>query len=149
MIEGDRSIVVYAAAAEVHAMIIDAEAFPAWNPIASEVEVLDRDDLGRPAMSRVVLDAKVRTVALELEYAYGDDPRSMRFASLPGGDVKSVVTTFTVHERDPESCEVRMEVGVDPGRGLSLLLRGPVVDRVTAHVFDGTLKNLKERAESA
>ncbi len=149
MIEGDRSIHIEAHAAHVHAMIVDAETFPEWNPIASEVEVLERDAHGRPASSRVVLDAKVRTVALELDYAYGDDPRSMRFASRPGGDVKSVVTTFTVHEHGPASCEVRMEVGVDPGRGLSLLLRGPVVDRVTAHVFDGTLKNLKERAESA
>lgn len=147
MITGDRTVEIDAPADDVYAMIVDAEEFPSWNPSAKEVEVTSTNGSGLPATSRVLLDVKVKTVKLNLGYVYGSDPRSMRFESEKGSEVKKVECDFVVTDSGPASCAVRMTVVVDPGRTLGLLLRGPVVDKVRDHIIDGTLSKLKERAE--
>lgn len=148
MITGDRTVEIEASAEHVYGIVVDADAFPAWNPSVNEVDVRETGEHGLPEASRVVLDAKVRAVKLNIRYVYSrDDPRMMRFVSEKGSEVKSVVCEFVVHETGTSTCAVRMAVEVDPGRTLGLLLRGPVVDKVRDHLIDGTLTSLKARAE--
>ena len=53
------TIVVDADPREVMKVIADLEAYPEWTGSVRSVEVLDRDDTGRPKRARFVLDAGV------------------------------------------------------------------------------------------
>ena len=146
MITGERSIDLAAPADVVYEILADAAGFPAWQTTVRTVEIRETGPDGRPLATRQRIDAKVKTVTVLLRYRY-DAPRSLSWVAEKGSDVKALDGTFTVEPTGDASCRVRYELGVDPGRALGLLARGPVIDQVRNRVLDGTLADLKRHVE--
>ncbi len=148
MITGERSIDVAAPADTVYEILADAAGFPAWQKTVRAVEIRETGPDGRPLATRQQIDAKVKTVTVLLRYRY-DAPRSLSWVAEKGSDVKALDGTFTVEPTGDACCRVRYELGVDPGRALGLLARGPVIDQVRNRVLDGTLADLKRHVEGS
>jgi len=146
VITGERTIEVEIDATTVYEVLADASGFPIWQSTVREVEIREVSADGRPLATRQRIDAKVKTVTVLLRYRY-DAPRSLSWVAEAGSDVKAMAGTFTVEATGEASCRVTYRLGVDPGRTLGLLARGPVVDKVRDHVIDGTLADLKRHVE--
>jgi len=144
-ITGERSIDVDAPRDEVLAVLLDVEAYPDWQPDVKEAEVLKTDAEGRPAESELVQDAQVKKIRVRVRYEHdGENGFSW---SLVKGDVKALDGSYRLEDAG-SGTRVTYSLVTDPGRTLSLLLRGPVVDRVRDHIMDGTLNALKKHVES-
>lgn len=144
-IQAERSLELRASAAEVYAVLADVEAYPDWQGDVKRATVLDRDGGGLPARAEVVQDAKVRTVRVLVRYRH-EVPSHMSW-QLEEGDVKAMDGGWRLEDLGDGRVRVTYALEVDPGRALGLLLRGPVVQRVSDHVLDGTLSALRERVE--
>ena len=143
-ISGERTIEVAAPREEVLEALLDVEGYPDWQRDVKEAEVLDRDDQGRPLEAEVLQDAQVRKIRVRVRYDHrGEDGFSW---SLVKGDVKAMDGSYVLEEAGAGT-RVTYTLEVDPGRTLGMLLRGPVVGRVTDHVMDGTLNALKAHVE--
>lgn len=147
MIRGSRSVDLAAEADVVYGILEDAAGFPAWQSTVREVEIRELDPQGRPLRTRQRIDAKVRTVTVLLAYTY-TDTLTFSWTAEKGSDIKAMDGAFRVESRGTGLCTVHYDLGVDPGRTLGLLARGPVIDRVRDHVLDGTLADLKRLVEA-
>jgi carbon monoxide dehydrogenase subunit G len=147
VIEGERTADVAADAERVYEVLADAAGFSRWQSLVSDVEILETGPDGRPLLSRGRLDAKIRTVTVVFRYRY-DPPRVVSWTAEKGSDIKAMEGSFTVEPTGPGSCHVRYVLGVDPGRRLGLLARGPVVDKIRNRLLDGTLADLKRFVET-
>lgn len=67
------TIVVDASPHEVMSVIAELEQYPEWTGSVRSVEVLTRDDAGRPATATFVLDAGVVKDTYTLRYTWQDD----------------------------------------------------------------------------
>lgn len=72
------NIVIAAGADAIMSVIVDIEAYPGWQSDIREVEVLERDEQGRAAQARFVVDARLLTAVYTLAYTYGEQ-------DVPGG----------------------------------------------------------------
>ena len=66
LITGDRSVDIDAPIDECFAIAADIEGAPEWQGSLKEVDVLERDEDGRPLVVDTVSDAKVKTVKSRL-----------------------------------------------------------------------------------
>lgn len=139
VLRGQKTIETTATAAEAYARVADVAQYPSWQSFVIGTDVLERDDKGRPTLVAARLDAKVKVLAATLRYAY-DAPRRVSW-SLERGDLKGLDGSFTIDAAGPTT-RITLDVAVDPGRRLGLLMRGPVEERVRARVLDGTLDEL-------
>ncbi|MTD44386.1 hypothetical protein GKE82_08785 [Conexibacter sp. W3-3-2] len=89
MITGSRTIEIAADATAVYEHLADAAGFPDWQSTVRAVEVRETGPDGRPLATRQTIDAKVRTVSVNLRYRY-DAPRSLSWTSEKGSDVKKL-----------------------------------------------------------
>jgi Polyketide cyclase / dehydrase and lipid transport len=104
-----REVIIDATPDEIMDVLVDLESLTEWSPAHQEVEVLDRDDQGRPGRSRQV----VRVVGVNdeqvLDYAVHDDgvgwtlvsstqqrAQEGRYTLTPDGDKTRVSFTLTV-----------------------------------------------------
>lgn len=148
MIRGERTADVGAEAGRVYEILADASGFPSWQSTVQEVEILETGPDGRPLRTRGVVDARIRTVTVFFRYRY-EPPRLLTWTAEKGSDIKAMDGSFAVQPTGEETCRVHYALGVDPGRALGLLARGPVVDRIRNRILDGTLVDLKRLVEPA
>lgn len=64
------SMDVRAAPDDVLAVFGDVAGVPRWSTRTLQTEVLERDDQGRPSLSRFIVDATVKRLAYTLRYRY-------------------------------------------------------------------------------
>ena len=106
-----REVVVEATPDEIMAVLIDLESLTEWSSAHQEVEVLERDDQGRPSRSRQV----VRVVGINdeqvLAYTMHDDGVSWTLVSSKQQRAQTARYTLTP---EGESTRVRFELTVDP-----------------------------------
>ncbi len=106
-----REVVVEATPDEIMAVLIDLESLTEWSSAHQEVEVLERDDRGRPSRSRQV----VRVVGINdeqvLAYTMHDDGVSWTLVSSKQQRAQTARYTLTP---EGESTRVRFELTVDP-----------------------------------
>jgi ribosome-associated toxin RatA of RatAB toxin-antitoxin module len=145
-IRGQRSAELPCPASEAYAVLADVARYPDWQSDVKSATVLDEDAEGRPVRAEITQDAKVRTVTVRVRYSH-DAPREMAW-ELESGDVKALDGSWRLEELSDGRTRATYTLAVDPGRALGLLLRGPVVQRVTDHVLDGTLAALRARVET-
>jgi uncharacterized membrane protein len=141
---GTSTIDVDASVEELFDIVTDLDAFPEWLTDVQEVEVLGRDKAGLPTASRMVVDVKIRQVEYVLEYDY-DAPNRVSWTTRPGGDVKSIVGSYTFAVNDEGGTTVVYELAMDPG----FPVPGFMLKRATKHITGAALDGLKARAESA
>lgn len=141
---GDAKQEVAASAQRCLEVAAAVENYPGWHAAVSAVEVLERDSSGRPVLVAAEIDANVRTVKLRLRFAYGPTTVSCERES---GDLSSMRATFAFAELDQGRTQVSYSALMDPGRLLSMLIRGPVVEHVRKKLVDDTIAGFKRTAE--
>ena len=106
-----RDITIEATPGEIMDVLVDLESLTEWSPTHQKVEVLERDEEGRPAKSRQVV--KIVGVSDEqvLDYTVHDDGVSWTLVSSKQQRAQKGRYTLTP---DGEATAVRFELTVDP-----------------------------------
>jgi ribosome-associated toxin RatA of RatAB toxin-antitoxin module len=144
---GGRGTVDVAAGRErCFAVASNLEGYPEWHPVIESISVSRRDAGGRPSLARAVVDASVSTVKVEISVRY-EPPDRVRL-ERESGDLKEMWTEFELVELDPDRTRVEYSTSLDPGRMLSMLAKGPVLEKVRHKLVDEALAGFKQAAES-
>lgn len=146
IIQGERSVEVAASLERCYDIAADWEHAPDWQESLKDVEVLERDGEGRPAVVETESDAKVKTVRARLRASY-DPPNAIRWVQEKG-DAKSLEGSWTFEDLGDGRTRATYGLVTDPGRMLGMLLRGPVEGKVRDFLLGGAADGLKREAES-
>jgi uncharacterized membrane protein len=144
-ITGDRSVEIDAPLQRCFAIAADIENAPAWQGSLKDVDVLERDADGRPALVDTRNDAKVKEVKTRLRFTY-DEPGAIRWRQEKG-DVKALDGSWTLEDLGGDRTRATYALEVDPGMMLGLLIRGPVEGQVRDFLLGNAAQGLKEQAE--
>ena len=144
-IHGSATETINAPIEAVYAVAADVENSPAWQPEIKDAEVLKRDKDGNQVLVRTKSDARVKTVTSELEFSY-DEPNGLSWKQKKG-DMKSVEGSWTLEDLGDETTKATYEMTVDMGRGLGMLIRGPLVDLLRGQMVDTMPGKLKGYVE--
>jgi len=77
----------------------DLEMYPEWATGVVEVEVLERDDEGRPARAAFLVDGFIKRISYELEYEY-DPHNTISWKAVPGEDIKDMEGSYDFRPTD-------------------------------------------------
>jgi ribosome-associated toxin RatA of RatAB toxin-antitoxin module len=106
-----RDVVIEATPDEIMDVLNDLESLPDWSPAHQKVEVLERDDEGRPTKSRQVVKTVGVTDEQVLAYTVHDDGVSWDLVSAKQQRAQQGRYTLTP---DGDSTKVHFELTVDP-----------------------------------
>src|SRR5271167_5196706 len=106
-----REVLIEANPDEIMAVLLDLESLTEWSSAHKKVEVLERDDEGRPSKSRQVV--KIVGVSDEqvLAYSVHDDGVSWKLVSAKQQRAQEARYTLTP---EGDSTRVHFELTVDP-----------------------------------
>lgn len=93
------------------AVLVDLESLPEWSSTHQEVDVLERDDQGRPSRSRQVVKVVGINDEQVLDYVIHDDGVGWTLVSSKQQRAQEGRYTLTP---DGDSTRVRFELTVDP-----------------------------------
>ena len=144
---GDGTIEIEASRERCFEVAADADGYPAWHPLIKSMTTLERDADGRPARARAVVDASVSEVTLEVSFTLRE-PHLVE-CRRESGDLKEMWTRFEFSEVGPDRTRLDYSTGLDPGRMLSMLARGAVLDKVRHKLIDEALAGFKAAAEAS
>jgi ribosome-associated toxin RatA of RatAB toxin-antitoxin module len=144
--EGSSSAQIAVPLAECFALVCDYPRTPEWHKVVQAVEVLDRDEAGRARLVSTKLDAMVAQVQVRLLFTYeGERALHMRRVS---GDLKDLSVSWTFEELGSGGTLAHFRTEFDPGRLLSLLARGPVIERLQELLALQPPEGLKQALEA-
>ncbi|HME77487.1 MAG TPA: SRPBCC family protein [Mycobacterium sp.] len=133
-----REIVIAATPDEIMDVLFDLESLTEWSPAHQRIEVLERDDRGRPSKSRQV----VRIVGISdeqvLAYTVHDDGVSWTLVSAKQQRAQDARYTLT---SEGDCTRVRFELTVDP----LVPLPGFLIKKGTKGLMDTATQGLRER----
>jgi uncharacterized membrane protein len=132
VLEASRTVEVDAPIERCYELAADIEGAPDWQETLLDVEVLERDEQGRPAVVETVSDAVVRKARTRLRFRY-DPPHGLSWEQLKG-DPKWLNGRWGFEDLGDGRTRATYALESDPGRLLGMLLRGPVQDRVKEHL---------------
>ncbi len=135
------SIVVDRPADAVMDVIIDLEQYPQWAEGIESVEVLSRDDEGRPLRARYSIDAKVFQLSYVLEYQHVA-PDHLTWHLVEGEQLSQLDGSYVLSE-DGGRTKVDYTLEVD----LDLPLPGFMKKRGAKVIMETGLRGLKKRVE--
>ena len=122
----------------------DFERLPEWQGAVKDVEVLERDESGRPMVVEYVVDARVKTVRYRLRQVY-DEPRRLGSEYL-GGDFRDFSGEWRFEPLgDGARTRAELDLQIDPGRFVPGLVRKAISDAVIRRA----LSDLKAHLERA
>ncbi len=116
------------------AVVQDVADAPRWQNGLDSVEVVERDDAGRPLVCDIVHDAKFTKVRVRIRVSY-EPPRRLRFTRMESDDVDELDASWELEEVGPGRTRATYALSVDPGpvgmlaRPLERALRPIVVGR--------------------
>jgi ribosome-associated toxin RatA of RatAB toxin-antitoxin module len=133
-----RDVTIEATPDEIMNVLVDLESLPEWSSAHQKVEVLERDDEGRPAKSRQVV--KIVGVSDEqvLDYTVHDDGVSWTLASSKQQRAQEGRYTLTPNG---DKTDVRFELTVDP----AVPLPGFLIKKGAKGLMDTATDGLRKR----
>ena len=136
-----RETVIEASPAEILDVLYDLESLTEWSSAHQQVEILERDDEGRPKRSRQVV--KIVGVSDEqvLDYSVHDDGVSWTLVSSQQQRAQDARYTLTP---EGEKTRVRFELTVDP----TVPLPGFLIKRGAKGLMETATDGLRKRVES-
>jgi uncharacterized membrane protein len=144
---GSRTVEIDAPLQRCFDIAADIEHAPEWQTTMRRVNVLERDGDGRALLAETEWDAKVKTISTTLRFSYAAPARIDSVQTK--GDVKSLRASWSFEALDGGRTRATYSLATDPGRLLSMLLRGPAEAKVRDHLLGEAAEGLKRRAETA
>ncbi len=133
-----REVVIEATPDEILDVLFDIESLPEWSSVHQQVDVLERDDRGRPSKSRQVV--KIVGVSDEqvLAYSVHDDGVSWTLVSAKQQRAQDGRYTLTP---EGDSTRVRLDLTVD----LFMPVPGFLIKQGAKGLMDVATKGLRKR----
>ena len=133
-----REVLIEATPDEIMGVLMDLESLTEWSSAHKKVEILERDDRGRPSKSRQVV--KIVGVSDEqvLAYSVHDDGVSWTLVSAKQQRAQRARYTLTP---EGDSTRVRFELTVDP----LLPLPGFLIKKGAKGLMETATEGLRER----
>lgn len=135
------SIVVDADVDTVLEIVADFAAYPSWQRDISEAEVLETDEDGWGTRARFVVDARVLTAELVLDYTYGDS--SMSWVLSSSDQLTKNDGSYQLADRGDGTTEVTYRLEVETKVAVPSIIRR----RAARHIVESGLAGLKARVE--
>ena len=127
-------------------IVADVERAPEWQGGLNEVNVLERDDEGRPALCDTATHAVVRSIHVEVRFTY-EAPTRLGWEAT-GGQVKGGVGWWQLESLGPDRTRATYALEGELGRILDAIFRGPVEQAARALVVEPRARELKKLAET-
>jgi len=88
---------------------------PEWQQGMESVQVVERDEQGRPSVCEIVVDAKFTKLRLRVTVTY-DPPHRLSFAQLGSGSVERLEGSWELSELGSGRTHARYSLALDPGK---------------------------------
>lgn len=131
-----REVVIEATSDEIMDVLFDLESLPEWSPAHRKVEILERDDQGRPSKSRQVV--KVVGVSDEQVLAYSVHDDGVGWELVKRQRAQRGRYTLTP---DGDSTRLRFELMVDP----TVPVPGFLIKKGAKGLMDAATEGLRKR----
>jgi hypothetical protein len=134
LLSGSSSAEIEAPIDRCWTVVEDVADAPRWQKGLDSVEVVERDDAGRPLVCDIVGDAKFTKVRVRIRVSY-EPPRRLGFTRMESDDVDQLDASWELEEVGPGRTRATYALSVDPGpvgmlaRPLERALRPIVVGR--------------------
>ena len=146
-LEASWSVEIDAPRDRCYEIAADIEGAPAWQGTLKRAEVLKRDREGRAVVVDTTSDASIKKVYSRLRFSY-QPPGGITWEQEEG-EAKWLTGSWEFEEVDEGRTRATYGLRSDPGRILSLLLRGPVEGKVKELLTKGAAEGLKKKAEGS
>jgi uncharacterized membrane protein len=146
-LEASFSVEIEAPRDRCYEIAADIEGAPKWQGSLERVEVLERDAEGRPLVVNTTSDATIKKVQSRLRFSY-EPPDGINWEQEKG-EVKWLTGSWRFEDAGGGRTRATYGLRSDPGRILSMLLRGPVEGKVKEHLTKGAAEGLKREAEAS
>ena len=137
-VTASREVVIEATPDEIMDVLFDLESLPEWSSSHRKVEILERDDQGRPTKSRQVVKVVGINDEQVLAYTVHDDGVSWTLVSAKQQRAQEARYTLTP---DGDSTRVRFELMVDPTVPVPAFL----IKRGTKGLMETATEGLRKR----
>lgn len=118
------------------------EDYPEWANEVKHVNVIERDDAGRPKVVELTIDAMIKQITTRFTYTY-QAPNSMSWTAEPNSDIKELEGSYEFGDAE-NGTSVVYALRVTPAFTIPGFLR-----RQAERQLVGTaLRGLKKRVES-
>ena len=146
-LEASWSVEIDAPRDRCYEIAADIEGAPEWQGTLERVEVLKRDREGRAVVVDTTSDASIKKVHSRLRFSY-QPPGGITWEQEEG-EAKWLTGSWAFEEVGEGRTRATYGLRSDPGRILSLLLRGPVEGKVKELLTKGAAEGLKKKAEGS
>jgi ribosome-associated toxin RatA of RatAB toxin-antitoxin module len=102
-------------------LVADIERAPEWQRTMVSVEVVQRDDQGRPLICDTVSDAKLTKIAVRVRMSY-EEPTAVRWQMVKSDHLDAMDGSWELVSLGPDRTRATYALAVDPGR-IGLLAR--------------------------
>jgi hypothetical protein len=133
-----REIVIEASPEEIIDVIADLEAMTEWSGPHQSVEILERDDDGRPTKVKMRVKAAGITDEQVMAYSWGDNVVSWSLVS--SGQQRSQDASYTLVP-DGDATKVKFQISVDP----VVPVPGFILKRAIKGTIDNGTDGLRKR----
>jgi uncharacterized protein YndB with AHSA1/START domain len=134
LLSGSSSSEIEAPIDRCWAVVEDVADAPRWQHGLDRLDVVQRDDAGRPVVCDIVNDAKFTKVHARVRVGY-EPPHRVTFSRVQSEDVDELEASWELERLGPEHTRATYSLAVDPGpvgklaRPLQRALRPIVVGR--------------------
>jgi ribosome-associated toxin RatA of RatAB toxin-antitoxin module len=120
----------------------DVASAPEWQGGLVSMDVIERDQQGRPLVCDAVSDAKLRKVKTRIRFSY---ERPIRVAwELIEGDLNSLQGAWELEDLGGARTRVTYSLAVDPG-SIPRLIRGPIEAAARTILVNGRAEEFARR----
>ncbi len=144
VITGSSSAEVNAPIERCWEVVEDVASAPDWQGGLLELEVIERDEQGRPLVCEALSDVKLRKIRTRQRFSY--EPPDRLSWKMIDGELASMEGSWQLADLGDGRTRVTYGLAVDPGR-MGLLARGPLERAARAIVVDPRAKELARRVE--
>lgn len=139
---GESTTEIDAPIADVWASIVDVLDAPKWQGGMKAMTALETDAEGRTTLAEVVADGKVKELKSHQRFSY-EEPTRLSW-SQEKGDLKSVEGAWVLEDLGDGRTKATFQMAADPGRVLSMTIRGPVESALRAMLVNSRAGELAE-----
>lgn len=140
---GESSVEIDAPIETVYAILEDVLSAADWQGGMRRMELVERDAEGRAVLVDAVADGKVKDISSRQRFTY-EPPTAVRW-NQEKGDFKSIAGSWELEALDASRTRATYSLEADPGRVLSMAIRGPVELALRALLVNPRANELAKR----